>query len=84
MMKHFFLNMLALLMLLLAVGCEKPQPTPEPEPMPTNNEFRFESVAVSHTDISLDIRPVADLCALYFSGGYPGCDPCRLGSVGAF
>lgn len=58
MMKHFFLNMLALLMLLLAVGCEKPQPTPEPEPTPTNNEFRFECVAVSHTDISLDIRPV--------------------------
>lgn len=53
-------NLLTYLFTLLAlvtiVGCEKPNSN-KPTPEPTSKEFVFENIAVSYTELSVDIRP---------------------------
>lgn len=57
-MKHFILGALAIFATVLFVGCEPhEQIKPGPEPSHENLEFKFENIATTYTDISVDICP---------------------------
>lgn len=59
-MKQLLLSTLAIFTVALFTCCEQTNntPTPTPKPDPNNKEFKFENIEVSHSEISVDIRPV--------------------------